>query len=448
LKEECSRLADRAVSILSEMKLRAEIYLEDGVSSTVAVSSGKVESVEVKEELGAGLRVFEEGRVGFAYTSDLGPEGLRSAAKAARALSRHTDPDPANELPKPEPSAAPDPEPGDAGVARIETYRKVALAKAMEEAARGVDSRVTKVGESRYSDLVGHVEIRNTEGYSRGAGYARVYGLIDVVAEQDGRSQSGWASDFALKFSTLDPFKIGREAARRAVAKLGGSTASSRRADVVLEPEVTASILETLGTALAADGVLKGKSFLAGQVGKEVASGAVLLVDDGRFPGGNRTFPFDGEGTPTTRTSIIEEGRLSGYLHNAYTARKMGVPSTGNGIRSSYMAPPRIEPTTMYLIPSAAGRQEVLAEAGNGLLVTELMGLHTVDSITGEFSLGAVGHHLSGGEAGDPVTGIGIAGTLTELLRGIAMVGTDLRLLPGATAGSTVLVRDLSVSGS
>lgn len=441
-------LADRAVSILSDMKMQGDVYLEENLISTVGVSAAKVESLEAKEELGAGLRVFEKGRVGFAFTADLSPEGIRRTASAARSLASYTDPDNANRLPPPERTSAPDPDGGDASLARTEAYRKVALARAMEEAARGVDPRITKVGEARYSDIVGRVEVRSTTGVSRGASFARVYGVIDLVAEEGQETQSGYAHDFALKLSGLDPFRIGREAARRALAKLGGSRAATRRADVVFDPEVMANLLETFAAALSADNVLKGKSFLAGRTGEEVASPAVSLVDDGRFPGGNRTFPFDGEGVPTRRTPLIEGGRLRGYLHSAYTAARMGAELTGSGSRSSFMAPPRIEPTTLYLVPSAAGREEILASVREGLLVTELMGLHTVDPITGEFSLGAVGHHLAGGEVGASVTGIGLAGTLEDLLKQVATVGSDLRLFAGNTAGSTTLVRDLSISGT
>lgn len=445
---ETPALADSVIAVLEEMKLRGEIFLEDNLISTVAVSSGKVESLEFKEELGAGLRVFDSGRVGFAYTSDLTPQGIREAASAALALGTCTDPDTANDLPAPDEVAVPDPEGGDSGVVRAESYRKVALARAMEEAAREVDPRIRKVGESRYSDVAGRVEIRTTAGLSRGAGFARIYGVIDVMAEEGGEAQSGYAHDFSLKLSGLDPFKIGREAARRALSKLGGKKVATGRADVILDPEVTASLLETLGAALAADNVLKGKSFLGGKEGQEVAAAAVTLVDDGRFPGANQTFPFDGEGVPTRRSVLVDGGRLKGWLHNAYTAAKMGAGLTGNGMRSSYMGPPRIDATTLYLLPSAAGREEILSSVEEGFLITELMGLHTVDTITGDFSLGAVGHRLRKGEVGEPVNGIGIAGTLLHLLKGIETVGSDLRLMAGNTAGSTVLVRDLSISGT
>jgi len=445
---EPSELADRGIAVLRECGAQGELYLEHNLVTSVGVSSGKVESLEFKEELGAGVRVFEEGRVGFAYTADLRAGGVREAVDLARALAAHTDPDAANRLPRPRSAPPAPPESGEIAVAKVETYRKIALARAMEEAARAVDPCVTKVGEAKYSDVVGRVEVRNTEGISCGGAFARIYGVIDVVAERDGDSQSGFASDFALKFASLDPFKIGREAGRRAMAKIGGAKAATTRADIVLDPEVTGSLLESLAEAISADAVIKGKSFLAGRVGQLVASDCVSLVDDGRFPGGNRSFHFDGEGSPTGRTILVESGQLRGYIHNAYTAARLNAEPTGNGIRSSYMGPPRVAPTTLYLTPSAKSREEILREAGDGFLITEIMGLHTIDPITGEFSLGACGHRLSGGEIGDPVAGMGLAGSMPLLLKGVAAVGSDLRLLPGGTAGSTILVRDLSVSGT
>jgi PmbA protein len=442
------QLADQAISILSGMKLESEVYLENNSVTSVSVAAGRVESFEMKEELGAGIRIFDGGKVGFAHTSDLTPEGVRAAAGAARSFAAHTDPEAANRIPRPDPSSLPDPEPGDLSVGRVESYRKAAIARAMEEAARAVDPRITRVRQARYTDVVGRVEIRSTAGFSRGASFARIFGSIELQAEHNGESQSGYATEFSLKFSGLDPFKIGREAARRAIAKLGGTRATTQRADVVLDPDVTGSLLEAFSPALSADSVIKGKSVFAGRIGQKVGSANVDLVDDGRFPGGNRTFPFDAEGCSTRRTPLIEGGVLRGYLHNAYTAAKMAAASTGNAFRSSYMGPPRISPNMIYLVPSAATREEILSRAGKGFYVSEVMGLHTVDPITGEFSLGAFAQAISGGALTHPVTGIGIAGSIAEVLGNVEGIGSDLRLLPTGSAGSTVLVRNLSISGN
>ncbi|HXI03510.1 MAG TPA: TldD/PmbA family protein [Candidatus Saccharimonadales bacterium] len=441
-------LADRAASILGELGLTAEIYLEDSTASSITVASGQVESFEMKEELGAGIRIFDGGRVGFAYTADLSPEGVQAAASAARLLAEHTDADPASVLPDPRAPGEADAASGDTTVARVETYRKIALAKAMEDAARGADPRVVRVREARYGDLLGRIEVRNTKGFSRGGSLARIYGSIDVIAEEKGASQAGHASDFALKIAALDPFKIGREAAHRAVGKLGALRPATTRSDVLFDPAATADLLQAFAPALFADQVLKGKSFLAGEAGRKVAAPCVSLVDDGRFPSADGSFPFDGEGVSTRRTVLIEEGVLRGYLHSAWTAAKMGVEPTGNSARVSYTSLPRVGPTTIYMVPSARPAEEILGGVQEGFRITELMGLHTVDPITGEFSLGASGRRIRNGRLEEPVAGLGLAGSVARFLKDVAGVGSDLRLFPGSSAGSTILVRGLSVSGS
>ncbi len=445
---EAAELADRAVSLLSEMRLAGEIYLEDTAATAITVAAGKLESLEMKEERGAGIRIFDQGRIGFAWTSDLSEVGLRRAAEASRALASLTDADPANRLPRPTPPDAPEESPEEAGLLGTETYRKVALARAMEDAARGVDRRVSKVREARYADIVGRVEVRDTEGFSRGAPFTRIYGSIDVVAEEGGSSQSGAASDFALRFAGLDPFRIGREAAHKALDKLGAGRPRTCTADVVFDPSAAAEMLQAFSPALSAEQVLKGKSFLAGRVGSRVAADAVTLVDDGRLPGADRSFLFDGEGVSTGRTVLIERGTLRGYLHNSKTAAKAGILSTGNAVRSSYMGIPRVGTTTLHLVPSTMPAEAIIAGVKDGFRITELMGLHTIDPITGDFSLGASGRRIRGGKLQEPVCGLALAGGVAGFLSGIAEVGADLRLLPGSSAGSTTLVRGLSIGGT
>jgi PmbA protein len=445
---DAAALADEAASILSGMRLAAEIYLEETAATVIAVSAGKVERVEVKEERGVGIRVFDGGRAGFAYTSDLAPGGIRRAAETAAALASLTDPDPGIRLPRPSapPQAGPDEEPS--GIESTETYRKIALARAMEDAARGVDPRISKVREARYEDLLGRVEVRTTEGFRRGGAFARIYGSADVVAEQEGSIQSGAFGDFALRFSALDPFKIGREAAHRAIDKLGAVRPATCTADVVFDPFATAELLRAFSPAFSAEEAQKGRSFLAGRAGSRIAPEAVTIVDDGRLPGADRTFPFDGEGFSTGRTVVVEKGILRGFLHNSRTASRSGTSSTGNAVRSSYMSLPRVGATTLHLVPSERTPEEILAAVTDGFRISELMGLHTVDPVAGGFSLGASGRRIVSGRLGEPVQGLALAGSIAGFLGGLAAVGADLRLLPGDAAGSTALVKGLSVGGS
>lgn len=440
---------ESALSAFKEAGLKeGEVLLEDYSVFSVAVAEEVIESLETKEVRGAGLRVFDRGRVAFSYTSDVTPAGFREAVGIARALLDLSDPDEANRLPEADAVSAPEPETFDPSMERVDQNEKISMARRAEDAARAADKRVTRIRQSRYSEAIGRIDVINTGGLRRGWPFSRAYTSVQLTAEQGGEQQSGYYSDFAIRFSGLDPAAVGREAARHATQKLGAARTATRRANLVLDPHIASQLLGAISPAFHADNVLKGKSLLASRVGQDVARSSVTLVDDGRLQGADQSAPYDTEGIATRRTILIGDGALKGFLHSNYTSLRMGAAPTGNASRSSFMSSPRIAPSNLYLEPTGAGREALLAQAEDGLYITDVMGLHTVDPVSGDFSLGASGLALKGGEAGTPVDRIGIAGNILDLLRSIAGVATDLRFMPGGGAGSTTLLADISVSGT
>jgi PmbA protein len=438
---------DAALETFRERRLEeAEIYLEDVALESVAVSGGKVEGVENKIERGAGVRVLQGGRLGFAYTADLSPDGIGAMVKRATTASAHTDARSWRVLPQAETAAElegnEDPDGEAWGPAE-----KIALAVAIEEAARAHDARVAQVRESRYQDVRGSITVGRAGGYRYGFSFTRAFGFVDLVARDGGESQSGFQAAFAIGPSGLDPGAIGRAAAARAVHKLGGRPCETRRTSVLLAPEVVDGLLETLAPAFFGESVLKGKSLLADAVGKQVAGKRVNLVDDGRLAGGYSSAPVDGEGVATRRTVLLEEGVLQGFLHDGFSAARMGAEPTGNAERDSYLCTPTTGTTGLILEPTGESRGELLAAVPDGLLIEEVMGLHTINPITGDFSLGALGRSVRAGTLGEPVAGVAIAGNVRRLLEAITAVADDVRLMPSGNAVSTVLLEDLAVGG-
>ncbi|MDP3050193.1 MAG: metallopeptidase TldD-related protein, partial [Eubacteriales bacterium] len=189
-----------------------------------------------------------------------------------------------------------------------------------------------------------------------------------------------------------------------------------------------------------------GRSLFAGRMGERVASDLVTIVDDGTLPGGINSGPCDGEGVPTSRTVVIEHGVLTSFLHNTYTAAKDGLVSTGNGVRGSFKGSPEVGTTNFYLSPGKTEREQLLEELDSGLLVTEVMGMHTANPISGDFSVGASGLWVENGRVSHPVRGMAIAGNITDLLMKIDAVGSDLQFFGGKGA-PTVRVRQMMVTG-
>ncbi len=441
-------ILDAALAAFGSARLAGEIYLEDHAIFSVTVSGGAIESLEAQEVRGAGLRLFEGGRVAFTYTSHLTAEGLRDAVQVARDLLPRSDPDEHNVLPEADESSTPAPEFFDAALVRVDPQEKIRAARRLEEAARSADARVKKVRQARYTDVMGRVAVANTAGLRRSWPFSRAYASIEVTAEDRGEMQSGWYADFAVRFAGLDPALIGREAALRAASKLGAKPPASRRANLVLDPIVAASLMEAMAPALHADQVLKGKSLMASRLDQQVGSNKVTLLDDGRAPGGDHSAPYDAEGVATRCSMLIEGGALKGYLHSSYTSVRMSTAPTGNAFRASWKSPPRIAPSNLYLQPTGAPRETLMADARDGFLITEVMGLHTIDPISGDFSIGASGLALSDGQPAHPVDRIVVAGNVLELLSSVAGVGTDLRFMPGGGAGSSTLLTDIRVSGA
>jgi len=438
---------DAALAAFRRRELEeAEIYLEDVTMESVAVSSGKVEAVENKTERGAGVRVLRKGRVGFSYTADLSSGGVAAMVHRAAEAANHAGAQESRRLPAPDSPL--DLERNlDPGLARYATTEKVAIAMRIEEQARAHDSRVDRVREARYQDVSGSILLGRAGGHRYAFSFTRAFGFVDLVARQSGESQSGFHAEFAVGPAALDPAAIGAQAAAKAVHKLGGRPCETRRASLLLAPEVVDGLLESLAPVFFGESVLKGKSMLADAVGQQVAGERVTLVDNGRLPGGYSSAPVDGEGVATRETVLLHQGVLQGYLHDGFSAARMGVAPTGNAERDTYLSTPTTGTNALTLKPTGESRADLLAAVVDGLLIEEVMGLHTINPITGDFSLAALGRAVHDGAVAEPVAGIAIAGNVRQLLQAITAVADDERLMTSGNAVSTILLEDISVGG-
>jgi PmbA protein len=425
----------------------AEVYLSRGTEFTVRVYKGEIESLVSAESRGIGLRTFREHRVGFSYTSELEPAALEALADEALENGRYNHPDEANVLPQTLPA---EPLKGLASptLARVDPERKIDFALEMERRAISLDPRVRRVSEAVYSDGTGQVEIANSRGLS--AAYERTvaYGVLETIAEQDSEMQSGFAFTHGRDTDELDLAAVVKEAVENAAGLLGARPVPTASVPVVLHPHAAAMILGILSSSFSADAVIKRRSLLAGKVGQPVAASIVTITDDARLPQGLASRPFDGEGVPARRNELIKGGVLTGYLHNTYTAQRTGTESTGSAVRS-YKSVPEVGVSNLVLKPGELSREALLARVSNGLHVSQLHGLNTVNPVSGEFSLGLQGHWIVNGQLTRPVKELTVAGNVIALLKKVVAVASDLRFMfAGGFCGSpTVLIEELPVGG-
>ena len=437
---------DLALDLLRKEGVEGEVYLERSITTKIAVHEGKLESLVERRDHGAGVRVFAGQRTAFAFATDLSQSGLSAAIGRACAIAPHAKLDEANVLPGIAPALPPLVN-VDHRMESVPVAEKVEIAKEVEASARAESPKIQKIREASYQDFLGTIYIANSRGQRITHEAGRSYASISLAATDSSGSQTGHCVGWALGPHGLDPAAIGREGARRGLRKLGAVQPATARTTVVLDPEATAELFGALAPLFSADAVLKDRTLLATRVGDAVASSRVTLVDDGGIAGGFSSAPVDGEGTPTRESVLIDGGVLRGFFQTAFTARKMGVSPTGNGVRGGYAGSPEPSPTNLYLRPTGVPRKTLLGMVSSGIYITELMGLHTIDTITGDFSLGASGQALRDGRLDRPLDRMAISGNVLELLMAVEQVATDLTFLVTG-GGATVLLRDISVSGS
>jgi PmbA protein len=427
-----------------------EAYAEGSRHVQVRVRGGEVESLTSAETRGLGVRALVGGRVGYAYGADPTPEEVAALVRSARESAAFSEADDANRLPDLTP---PEPLPGmfREALERVPAERKVSLALEVERAAISAHPDVGKVESATFADSVSRAAIASTRGGPMEFARTDCWVSVSALAERGGETQSGFDFALARELDELDWEAAARAAAERAARLLGGEKPRSERVPVVLDPSAGTAFLSVLAGALSGEAVLKGRSPLAPLVGQSVGSEAVTLVDDGRLTQGSAAAPFDDEGVHTARTPLIEAGVLRGFLHNTFTATRLGTTSTGNAGRQGYRSVPGVSPSNLAFEPGAVPAEDVIRAAGRGVYVQDVTGLHSgASSVTGDFSVGAAGLAIEDGALGRPLREMTVASTLLDVLRGVTALGNDLRFFPfGGSLGSpTILVGEMTVAGT
>ena len=418
-------------------------------SRRIRVYEGEVESLSDAGGRGVGVRAFVDGRSGYAYGTDLSEGGAVEVAGAARAAAEAADPDEHDGLPD-ECGATPVDGLASPALREWTTEQKVELTLAVERAARSRPG-VTQVENAVYSDADGSVALANSRGFAAGYDATQAWAYASAFAGEGADLMTGLGVDLGRDPSALDPEAIGGEAAERALALVGARQPESRRCPVVLDAFVAASFIGFIGSMLSAEAVQRGRSLFAGREGDEIAGQALAVADDGTVPEGPASAPFDGEGSPSRRTPLIGGGRLLTFLFDVRTARKAGRGTTGNASRGSYRSPPSVGTTNLVLDPGELDLAGLFREAGDGLFVTDVAGLHSgVNPVSGSFSVGATGRLIEGGEAGAPVRELTIASDLVSMLQAVREVGSQARWVPlgGSVKAPPMLVAEMAISGS
>jgi PmbA protein len=426
----------------------ADVVVAEGDSLAVGVRLGKVEKVQRARAKHLGLRAFVGERSAVLSTADFSRASLEGLGADAVALARVTAADPFSGLPDAsELAAAPsDLDLYDPRIAEVSTEQATEWCLAGEAAARDADPRITN-SEGAEFDAGSHTVV-----YAASNGFHASYpssscGLTVVpVASHDGSMERDHWYSAQRHLAKLDkPEDIGRTAAARALRRLGARKIGTCECPVVFDPDMAAGLLRHLAGAVSGNALYKGMSFLTGKLGERIAPEFVTVHDDGTLRGGHGSKPFDAEGLPTRRTTVVERGVLRSYLFDTYSGRKLQSRSTGNAARSVADSP-HVSPTNLFLAAGTTSPDDIIKTVANGLYVTELMGFG-VNPTTGDYSRGATGLWIEHGELAYPVSEITIAGNLLRMFQDIEVVGNDL-VMRHSISAPTLKISRLTVAGS
>jgi PmbA protein len=430
----------------------AEAVIREGDEFSTLVRLGQVETLKESGARGIGVRVFLGSggahRTANTSTSDFTEAGLDQLVRSAVDLAQVTSQDPFAGLPEP---GAMGQVPGSLDLYYEDVYsmpaaERIEYARRAEAAALSADPRLKNSDGGSFDAATGHKVMANSRGFvgEYRRSYCSVAAMPIAQTEQGGMQRDYWFSSARTLGKLASPESIGAEAARRTLRRLNARRVATQRVPIVFAPEIARSLVGNIFEAANGDSVYRGASFWANQLGQQVASSNVTVTDDGTIPGLFGTAPFDGEGLPTRRTVIVENGVLKNYLLNTYTGRKLSMQSTGNASRG-LAGTPGIGAGNLFLENGSVSPQQLLADVKVGLYVTELMGFG-VNMVTGDYSRGAAGLWIENGELTFAVEEITIAGNLKEMLNNVTAIANDLEFR-GAVASPTLRIDGMTIAG-
>jgi PmbA protein len=426
----------------------ADVVVADGDTFSVQVRLGAVDRLTKAREKRLGLRVFVGKRSASTSTSELTPDSLDRLVSDTCTLAAAVVEDPVSGLPPDGATTAEIPDLDLHDPTELSTEQQIDLAKRAERAAMDTDARITNSEGSDFNSAHGRVVLANSHGFVgeyRSSTFSVSVSPIATGSEADGMQRDSWYA-VQRRFARLDsPESVGAEAARRTVRRLGARKVATCHVPVIFDQETAGSLLGHLCSAVSGYSLYKGASFLVGQLGKRLGPAMLTVYDDGRLHGGLGSRPFDGEGVPTRRTTVLDRGVLTSYLLDTYSGKKLGLATTGNASRGVGDSP-SVGPTNFYLVPGATAPADIIRSVRRGLYVTELIGFG-VNLVTGDYSRGAAGFWIENGELAYPVEEITIAGNLKDMYDRIELIGSDLEFR-GRIASPTVKIAEMTVAGN
>jgi len=421
-----------------------EVYLQTRRNLSVRVRNEDIETVQEAASGGAGFRVMINGRTGFSHCNDLSDRSLDETMRRAIAFAELTTPDEHNVLPSErahqEVEGLYDPE-----IANVSMDRKIEMALELESLAMQ-DERIRHSSGASFGEGESEIIVANSKGVLKTYRASSCSIGVGVVAEKGDQRHTGSRSSSRRFFADLEPLdEIAAEASQRAYEMLDPRMVRTQRAPVIYDTRVARSLIGGIIGAINGDRVNQSASFLENSMNERFASELLTIIDDATRARGLGSKPFDGEGVPATKRTLVENGVLKGFLYNTRAAMRAGAESTGNASRGGFTSLPGIGTHNIFVEPGQYTRDEIIANTRRGLLLTGVTG-YGVNPVTGNYSGGATGFWIENGRIVYPVQGLTIAGSADHIFRNIDMMADDIDMKSSFTA-PTMRIAEMQIGG-
>jgi PmbA protein len=448
-KDQMAHLAENAVKIaLKKGATEAEAYVYEGQATNVGIERGQISKSNRIIDRGVGIRTVVNKAVGFAYTNIIEEQNafedtILKALSAARASKPDQD---WKGFPEKKPYAASE-KTFDRKILELHSESLVDIASSLLDAAVGVNKRVFPI-EGGADAAYMAIAIANSNGVAAFDRGTVIECSLATVAKEGNRVTPVCFEFNAERDYNVDPAWVGKEAARLAVSALKTKQIKTETTKLILTQFALQELLYfTLINAVKADNVQRNQSPFKGRIGEKVASENVTIYDDGMFPGGLRTWAFDGEGVPQQKTTLVEKGVLRSFLYDNYAAKKEGVESTGNASRAGYLSTPNIEASNFHITPGNKTADELVREVNDGLIIYYLQGAHSSNPVSGDFSVVATpAWKIRKGEIAHATRGVMLAGNIFEVLKNVSVIANNDRKM-GQLIAPWLLVENVKVIG-
>lgn len=425
----------------------AEVYCMEGSSFRARALEGAIQDYSVSTSCGLSLRGVVDGKMGYASTQAFDDAAIAQLIAGVKESAALTETEEQDEIFAGE-AEYPVIEKQESDLDGVTAQQKLDACLAIEKAALAADERVWKMEGAMLSTSTSKSTLRNSYGLNLTDSGSICFAYGSVIAKEGESVADGMALACGSNFSAIDPEKLGKDAVKESLTHLNGESVPSGEYRVIFRNNAMSDMLATFAGIFSAENAQQKMSLLGGKEGEMIASEAVTLMDDPLLPGGLATCAFDAEGSACKTKAVINRGVLTTLLHSRKTARKQGVQTTGNASRASYTSPVHVAPSNLFFKPGEKTLQQLMTDMGDGLVITEVGGLHAgANPTSGDFSLISKGYRVQGGAIVGAVEQITVAGNFYQLLKNIRAVGCDLEFFGSAVASPSVDAGVLNVSG-